>query len=233
VAICLEKGLLTVKDAFDWLQYQLGEVSKLKSLDRPWEASVWSPGTSYEWADEALEKTIGNEGHSSGFRRAKWLRALVKLLPEARKAEAFRAAMTIPDRTIRAWALSAMIPFLRDDSLIREALKAAQEITRDSIIRAWALSLLIPYLPEPLLGEVLETARGIEHRLSCAQVLCQLSARLPERDRETVLDEALHTLLAIPNRLERAQALAVVGPHLPEPLIGQALKDVRRYFYGY
>ncbi|NEQ53604.1 MAG: hypothetical protein F6K11_26300, partial [Leptolyngbya sp. SIO3F4] len=93
---------------------------------------------------------------------------------------------------------------------------------RNSQLLAIAIKKLTPYLSETLLSYVLETARSIPDKSSCAQALIGLATRIPE-----LIPEAFAKTREIQNEFHRTQALNELIPILPKSLHTQVLEVAR------
>jgi hypothetical protein len=142
-------------------------------------------------------------------------------LPAEDLDRAVAAAGDLADPNPRAWALTALAPWMpadRQKTVLAQAVAAVAEISdRDAHIHA--LTKLAPHLPLDLLPRAVAGVSGIsipEHRLQALVALApQLTAKL--------LSQVVTGVISVADQSSRATALAGLAPYLPAGLLGNAL----------
>ncbi len=135
-------------------------------------------------------------------------------------------ARTIPNKWLRAKALTALAPYLSEETR-RVTINEAKEIalTIDNAVeRAAALTGLAPQLAQMgCHAAALEAIQNIWYEQWQVRALATVAPLLPEDQ----LIEALKLAQTIRDSAHRSEALVGLAPHLAEPLLLNALRSVQ------
>jgi hypothetical protein len=139
--------------------------------------------------------------------------------------EAFSVVCEIKKESVRAEAISTIVPYLNEDQKM-QILSTMSEFGNESI-RADILSALSPHLSKNLECQALSVALAIKDEYDCISALSNLTPYLTEQ----LKDQSFQRILNITHRIDEtvcARALSVLAPHLNDKLRKQALSTAHK-----
>ncbi len=133
----------------------------------------------------------------------------------------------IPDDEQSAVALSAIVPYLKNDrdqshTLLSNTLALASALHHDHA-RASALAGIAPHLPPDLLAHALATTRTITDPEAHTHALAGILPYLPQTEHQTTLTATLQAIPTYRHTHQRVVAIETLAAHLPADLLPQVL----------